>query len=449
MRQLLPPIEFAKEILGAQQYDENKNYRWLYFCMSTEYNNEYLLYNNLTREYLILTVEEFKELTSSNFSKPTELAQSLVEKWFLVPLHTIDYLLCDQIKTILKLYESDDNCICNFNIFPTSACNARCFYCFEAGSKQYSMDDKTAKDVVKYIVKKCEGKPVILYWFGGEPLCNIKAINIICDGLLKNNIKFKSRITTNGYLFDEKLISQAVENWNLKVAQVTLDGLAETYNRVKNYKNNDKNAFDKVINNMELLCKYGVDLKIRLNMDLYNSKELRRLIDYLNIKFGIYDNFAVFVRPIYEDEGFEKITHTNEERERVSDEFWGLLKYIDKLGLMGKTGLLRKYKTTSCQADEKSWAMILPDGHLGFCERFVDGDFYGTIFDDIDKPKWSEYKEIEEKCKECPAYIDCVRLKKCHGCSHECYDYEQKLRIDVIERGMITEYNRLQRDKTH
>lgn len=447
MKQLLPSIEFAKEILGVQQYDKNKKYRWLHFCLKRENNNEYLLYNNLTREYLILTVEEFKELSSSNFSKPVELVRSLVEKWFLVPEDAVDYNLCDQIKSILKLYENRDDSICKFNIFPTSACNARCFYCFEAGSRQYSMDDKTAKDVVEYIVRKCKGKPVILYWFGGEPLCNTRAINIICDGLSKNNIKFKSRITTNGYLFNEEMILLAIKNWNLKVAQVTLDGLEETYNRVKNYKNNDKNAFAKVISNIELLCKHGVDLKIRLNMDLYNSKELRELINYLNIRFAKFDNFAVFVRPIYENEGFEKITHTKDERKKVSDEFLDLLNYIDELGLRGKIGLSRKYKTTSCQADEKSWAMILPDGHLGFCERFVDRDFYGTIYDDADKPIWSEYKEIEEKCKMCPAYVDCVRLKKCHGCNHECYDYEQKLRIDVIERGMIAEYCRLQKDK--
>ena len=96
------------------------------------------------------------------------------------------------------------------------------------------MNEDTAEAVAKFIIKSYNGKKVSIQWFGGEPLCNISAIDKICTYLTEHKISYKSTMTTNGYLFDNEVVKKSVDVWNLQSVQITLDGLAETYNKVKN-----------------------------------------------------------------------------------------------------------------------------------------------------------------------------------------------------------------------
>ena len=80
------------------------------------------------------------------------------------------------------------------------------------------------------------GNIINITWFGGEPLLNVEIINYICEKLVENNIKFISSIITNGYLFNDKLVTMAGHKWNLSHAQISLDGTEPEYNRIKNYK---------------------------------------------------------------------------------------------------------------------------------------------------------------------------------------------------------------------
>lgn len=442
MKQIKKPIEIVEKVLGTQKYDNSISYRLSYNCLSQVVEDGYLLYNNLTLEFLILEKNEFEMLTNSNFKQPSILVQKLVERYFLVPVEFEEYKLCDQVREFAKIFLKQEKAVNCYTILPTTACNARCFYCFEAGATKITMDDKTAIAVIDYIEKNCDkNKDVTINWFGGEPLCNIKAIDIISNGLKEKNINFKSRIITNGYLFNEDLIIKAKEKWNLLSVQITLDGLKDTYNQVKNYANGDTNAFDVVMNNIGNLCKHSIRVETRLNLDKHNSNELGDLIDLLYARFGKYKEFMCYVRPIYENVGFDKISHDDNERNEITDTFNTLNNQILKLGRSKTIFLKRKIILNTCQADDKNWRMILPDGNLGFCEHFVDTDFYANIYNDIEKPKWSDLCEIEEKCKKCPAYMSCIRLKKCPGCKHECYAYEQALHINKIYTGMINTYN--------
>ena len=59
----------------------------------------------------------------------------------------------------------------NFRIWPTSSCNARCYYCFEKGIKYENMSEETAEHVVRFIASHIEeGDTFVVEWFGGEPL---------------------------------------------------------------------------------------------------------------------------------------------------------------------------------------------------------------------------------------------------------------------------------------
>ena len=118
----------------------------------------------------------------------------------------------------------------DFIMFPTTTCNARCFYCYENPMKKMPMTIDMAERVARYIMKKAPDKnrTVGLRWFGGEPLFNMKVIDYICEGLTENGIYFNSYFTTNGYLFDDDVIQKAIEIWHCVSCQITIDGTEGT-----------------------------------------------------------------------------------------------------------------------------------------------------------------------------------------------------------------------------
>ena len=101
----------------------------------------------------------------------------------------------------MKTRQKKSNEITGYTIFPTTDCNARCFYCFELGRSRIKMSIETAQKVVQYIKAHCGGKKVNISWFGGEPLFHQEAIDTICDGLRAEGVEFASTMVSNGYLF--------------------------------------------------------------------------------------------------------------------------------------------------------------------------------------------------------------------------------------------------------
>ena len=95
----------------------------------------------------------------------------------------------------------------SFTILTTTKCNARCFYCYEMKSKnKHHMTPETALKAANYIASVApKGKTINLNWFGGEPLFNMKAIDIITQRIRDLGVNFMTSFTTNGYLFDKDL----------------------------------------------------------------------------------------------------------------------------------------------------------------------------------------------------------------------------------------------------
>jgi UTP--glucose-1-phosphate uridylyltransferase len=110
-------------------------------------------------------------------------------------------------------------------------------------------------------------------------------------------------MTSNGYLFDEKLVTKAVHSWNLEDIQITLDGTENVYNKTKNYIYKNTNAFKRVIDNIGLLLKAGVRVMIRLNIGEHNKEDLYELVKYpetmANISFVEQTELSGTAKAIY------------------------------------------------------------------------------------------------------------------------------------------------------
>lgn len=437
MRTILSHNVIMDDVVGEQSIKSDRKYRSIVFSHTTKSNDVYLLYNTLTKELLALTEEENDILNSGEYNLQNDFICRLIKKWFLVPIDFNEFELSNQIARFVKTIESKLG-VWFYNIFTTTACNARCFYCFEAGTKPKTMTLETAEKVSEYIIKNRIEREITLHWFGGEPLCNTKVIDLICEKVKTNNKSFRSVIVTNGYLLDEQLIEKAKDKWNLKYVQITLDGMSETYNRVKNYINPVGNPFEKVINNIGTLIKNEIFVSVRMNMDLYNVKELYELTDLLYHRFGPSKYIELNTNIIYEDVGFIPTKHDTEERERVQQEFFDLVKYQEKLKMVRRKFLPRKIRTGRCSADSHHAVQILPGGELGNCEHYPDKYFYGTIFDESPRHLWTDYADRLDICKTCAYYPECFILKRCN--TKQCSDFRKKRIIQELERNIQYTY---------
>lgn len=218
MKIIIPQAPLISKILGEQS-KKDSNYRLLNFCiLKKAYDGVALLYNDLTKELLALDSDEAEIIEDKSYSADNDFVNTLIKKWFLVPETSDDLKLSNQILSLARAFDVNKG-IKDYIILTTTACNARCYYCFEAGARTTTMTADTAKAVADYIVSNCSGEKVNIRWFGGEPLCNTAAIDIISQILTENNVKFSSNIVTNGFLIDEKLAEKANKFWKLKNAR--------------------------------------------------------------------------------------------------------------------------------------------------------------------------------------------------------------------------------------
>ena len=439
MKVIQETAKIFNTVIGEQKITNDAKYRLLVFCIHLKYDNDVnLIFNNLTKEMVVLTDYEYAFLTNENISISESFIQELIKKWFLVPIDHDDYKLSQQVVSLARQF-TDKSYINSFTVTTTTACNARCFYCFEAGAKVSTMSADTALDVAKYIIENSKGNYFNITWFGGEPLCNKNAMNIISKYLKENNADFSSYMITNGYLFNKETIAQEKELWNLKQLQITLDGMPDTYRKVKNYVNGDKDPFTRVINNIEDLLKCGIKVIARINMDRHNEEELYKLVDLLHNRFSKYEKFSLYAHLLFEESGFTPLKRSDDQRLDIADKFAKLSEYIYSLKLYGKIRFVSNdVKKSFCMADNCQAIMISPEGKIGKCEHFVDSKFIGSIYEPKVQEIWDDYF-YEKKCEICPCQPSCLQLKSCPENS-VCYEFNKQQRLTVLKRQMVSTY---------
>lgn len=426
-------------VLGEQPIWQNQEYELASHCLVINADNGKVILNELTKAIVFLQDDEIEDLT--NIDKYL----FLYKNYFLVPKGFNSNKLVDNIRKI-SLPPVDDTYLNHpweFTILTTTKCNARCFYCYEQHSKnKHDMTNQMALKIAKYIDDVAPNTELSLDWFGGEPLFNQKAIDLIVNYLLQKGRWFKSSITTNGYLLDEKLVSKACDVWNLKFAQITIDGTESVYNKAKNYiYKKDSSPYQRVMNNIENLINNNVTVAIRINLDNYNIENSKQLVQEIYERFGIRQNFIVYLYPIFNENDRQRSA------EEEKDLYEGIKEVEDliislQLPYAGMPNDM--IKVNHCMADCGTHVVISPDGDLGTCEHFIDTDFYGNISTPNIKDYnilngWREYEEPSELCNNCPIYADCTNPVKCFE-RHKCTEYVKEWNIRKASYQLMNFY---------
>lgn len=436
MKKIIDAQKIILHILGKAQ-DSKFGYRMIKYCLAVPAGDEVLLFHVLTRELLCLTREEYAGMLELPYLK---------ERWFVVPDELNEKEYVDLVRwSCRKMNRSSNAGIKGYTILTTTDCNARCFYCYEKGYKKVSMTEETAHKVADFIKSNSKDQSIHISWFGGEPLYNSSVIDIICRDLQEYGVNYKASMISNGYLFDEPMVKKAVELWELKQVQITLDGTEKIYNRSKGFIYRDGSAYRTVMSNIERLLKAGIFVNIRMNIDLNNINDIKNLVQELSERFSGFDNLGAYTYLIFEKDRRLSDRYTEEEIDYLYGMLYQIEEMLNSFGFSkaDKQGLKKSLKVTHCMADSGDSVVITPDGGLSLCEHYVESERIGHISSEKRDEKmiksWKQYEESMAECEACFYYPECIRLQKCPT-DNECCKQERDTVLRKMERRMLVEY---------
>lgn len=238
--------------------------------------------------FLILNDCDNKNLCKEDFDK--ELWNALLMRNIISENDEDDYL---KYKAYLMRLRAQQMSM-HLTIAPTMDCCFRCHYCFEKYKEKNYMISETMDRIIQYVNSFQTLKDVHITWFGGEPLMAIPQIEDFYDkftAVWKNPVL--SNIITTGYHLDEDAI-RILKKVGVNSAQITIDGMKETHNKVKQLPSGE-DVFEKVLGNIELLNDRApeINIVIRVNLTHENAHEYFQLCELYSTRFKGRKNMGI------------------------------------------------------------------------------------------------------------------------------------------------------------
>lgn len=424
MKTIVEPKQHIDKLWGKQRVKEDASYRLMKYVLRVDHEGKVLLHNVVTGQLVVLDQEEAETVDQLPQSYSPMMEQLVVEH-YLVPEDYDEHRQVIYLRSILrKLRRQGSVPIWQYTIYVTTACNARCYYCFEQGIETVTMSKETADTVVDFIRTHSAGAAeIIITWFGGEPLVAADRIDDICKGLDENEIKYQSYIVSNAYLFDEDMIERARSKWNLKHAQITVDGTETNYNKIKAYIYPQGNPYQRVMRNVSHLLEKKISVTLRMNFDLKNHMDFYELLKDVRLRFPDKSTLEVKAYPVIGE-------HADFDGELVhGSNDWFSHKVVELNNAAKSNGLKRKRNNVpylafgGCIADENGAIVIGAKGQILRCvECYQDNQAVGNIYDGITNPQlaqaWNNIGDFHV-CDECVLFPTCVRMALCPS-QEEC-----------------------------
>lgn len=202
----------------------------------------------------------------------------LLQKCYLVENKAEDK---ERFCAVVKKLIEKKNKHSTYNLIPSYSCSFSCPYCFEGvltRKKNETTMSTCMVDTIFDIIaqERAEGYNVSLSLFGGEPLRKetLEINKYIFEKAKKYNLKISA--ITNGYDLDQYI--QYISDDVFSDFQVTFDGAGKYHNKNK-FTKEDKDTFNKLLNNIELIFKTKTTaaIRARINTNKENVGSLKEL----------------------------------------------------------------------------------------------------------------------------------------------------------------------------
>lgn len=385
------------------------------YTLFANIEGKFYLYNTLTRGLVQIDEKLYSMLVQCKdkhtFVPSIKEIETLSSYRFLVDSDKTEF---EYLKS--ELHKSRlNNEYAHITIAPTLNCCFSCYYCFEKLKSSHTISKETINSIVDFIGSKKNLKRLYLTWFGGEPLLAIDVIKNIYELITE---KFKgqiiSEIITSGYLLNDYIID-VISQINISNIQITLDGWKGTHNKVK-YTNNDKNTYDKTVENIAKLCNIpGLKIVVRVNITGDNMTDFIKV--YRQIK-SINSNIYINPAPVIDASGnsIQRCIHYLD-----NDKYFEFLTNLFDEYRIITTTLWNDDMTTECAVRHINSYVFGPSGEIYKCwENLGDSNFcigaFSTNSVFISGHGQNIFSEINEtdplKNREC---IECAYLPLCYG----------------------------------
>lgn len=373
------------------------------YNIQTKVKGGYLIFNTLHQNLLYIKNSDFDDYLYEKNTNPN------FAEWQSEGL-IIDDQKDEYQEKYQKVYTKNNKKRQIITLFTTTACNARCSYCFEKGIQTLSINPNDIEKLSNALINSINCEHLHITWFGGEPLLFPNAIteitNIVKPYCEQNSIKYTSSIITNGSLITPEIKGKMFDEWNIVSTQITLDGTNNKYNKIKSYV--DGSNFQKVISNIKLLTQDKHKITIRINFDKHNLNNCLKLVKYLYKNDLRSDKINIYFSPITnQDEKSKKLI--NRQYKRIFDV---LIKYNYLRNINYFNFHLAQ---NHCQAEQEQSFCLFPNGIVTKCQRQKPQNSKISIYDEDFSNKlntvWQDFESTKpsEKC------IECKYLPLCKG----------------------------------
>lgn len=363
-------------------------------------------------------------------AKAGEGSDDLIRARFLVPEGSDECGLYSKISALLRAYSQKEG-VRGYTILPTFACNARCVYCYEAGTVPVSMTPETADRVVRFILDTRGEGPVKISWFGGEPLLGVSVIDRICRGLREAGVEYRSSMTSNGSLITPEIVEKMRGEWKLSRIQISMDGAEADYISRKRYCGG-QDPYRAVMEAVSRMSGAGIKVTVRCNVDPENWERIPAFLKDLGTFVENKEKVSLYFAPL---------NHVR--RSETSLPLWEKIRdarrLIDEAGFRSMpfpTGGLGR-RTNFCMADGGG-LVITPDGGLYPCEQCPGGSRFGDIrqgvCDEEARREFCRTDRIREECRTCPFLPDCTGFSSCPVKDAHCRKVREMMITDELRR---------------
>lgn len=273
------------------------------FNEESKTENGLLIYNSATSGIILLNEEYTKKYQQIKEGADISQYQDLIaqlEKCGMLVDDSIDEVSEVKIKSRIVQHSNE----IDFTIAPTMNCNFACPYCYEEGVRYNEMTKEVADKTIEFILNQTNpSTPLSIFWYGGEPLLNMKMIRYITNRIQENPDKFRSyssAIVTNGYLLTHEN-AEILKDLGIHNAQITLDGAPDAHDSRRYLKGSKGPTFMKILDNIKESCDL-INISIRVNVDKTNINHIDQLLDIIHEQ-GLKDKVTLYISPVSDTAG--------------------------------------------------------------------------------------------------------------------------------------------------